>query len=104
MLEHAGSDPLLDVLAAAGSRTTESIPLEVEQVSEHEPGGTGTDDPDLGSILGYPQTSSAVSTISRSLAICSSRQDLPLSTVEEKPHCGERQSCSRGTPARLMRR
>src|SRR3954454_13214419 len=47
--------------------------------------------------LSQPQTSSAVSTTSRSLAFsCSTVSSLP-STVEENPHCGERQSCSRGT-------
>ena len=44
-----------------------------------------------------PQTSSAVSTISASLAICSSRVSELPSTVEEKPHCPDRASCSSGT-------
>jgi hypothetical protein len=41
-----------------------------------------------------PQTSSAVSTTRRSFAACSSALRLLPSTVEEKPHCGERQSWS----------
>ena len=44
-----------------------------------------------------PQTSAAVSTTSRSLAACSSAVSALPSTVEEKPHCGDRQSCSSGT-------
>lgn len=44
-----------------------------------------------------PQTSSAVSMMRRSLARCSSWPSTLPSTVEEKPHCGERQSCSIGT-------
>src|SRR5680860_813578 len=44
-----------------------------------------------------PQISCAVSTISSSLATSSSIVSSLPSTVEEKPHCGERQSCSRGT-------
>jgi hypothetical protein len=39
-----------------------------------------------------PQTSSAVSTTSRSLASCSSSVSALPSTVDEKPHWGERQS------------
>ena len=39
-----------------------------------------------------PQTSAAVSTTSRSLARCSSAVSLLPSTVEEKPHCGDRHS------------
>src|ERR1044072_5284448 len=56
--------------------------------------------------LSQPQTSSAVSTTSRNLACsCSTVSSLP-STVEENPHCGERQSCSSGTyfDASSMRR
>ena len=43
-----------------------------------------------------PQTSSATSTISASFAHCSSSLSALPSTVDEKPHCGERQSCSIG--------
>ena len=43
-----------------------------------------------------PHTSAAVSTTSRSFAISSSRVIRFPSTVEEKPHCGERQSWSSG--------
>ena len=44
-----------------------------------------------------PQTAAAVSTISASLAACSSWVRALPSTVEEKPHCGDRHSCSIGT-------
>src|ERR1700733_12420081 len=44
----------------------------------------------------YPQTSRAVSATSRSLAACSAIDRSLPSRVEEKPHCGERQSCSKG--------
>src|SRR4051812_41770959 len=53
-----------------------------------------------------PHTSLAVSTIIRSLAhCCSSASTLP-SSVEAKPHCGERQNCSKGAnfAASSMRR
>ncbi len=43
-----------------------------------------------------PQTSSATSTIKASFAHCSSSVSVLPSTVEEKPHCGDRQSCSIG--------
>src|SRR5262249_53645092 len=46
---------------------------------------------------GAPQTSSAVSTTRRSLAICSSRDSELPSSVEEKPHCGDRHSWSMST-------
>src|SRR5579862_3051162 len=45
----------------------------------------------------YPHTSAAVSTMRRSLATSSSYVSTFPSTVEENPHCGERQSCSSGT-------
>ena len=51
----------------------------------------------VGQCVLYPQTSCAVSTTSRSLPICSSRLSALPSSVEEKPHCGLRQSCSSGT-------
>src|ERR1700689_3257851 len=44
-----------------------------------------------------PHTSLAVSTISRSLAACSSGVSTLPSTVEEKPHWGDRHSWSSGT-------
>src|SRR4051794_22890157 len=47
--------------------------------------------------IGQPQTSCAVSTISRSLSACCSRESALPSTVEEKPHCGERHSWSMST-------
>src|SRR5262249_50936853 len=55
---------------------------------------------------GHPQTSAAVSTMRRSLATSSSKGRAVPSTVEEKPHWGERQIWSRGTywAASSMRR
>src|SRR6202020_136649 len=44
-----------------------------------------------------PHTSFAISTIIRSLAHCSSSERTLPSSVEAKPHCGDRQSCSRST-------
>src|SRR5580700_8884828 len=44
-----------------------------------------------------PQTSRATSTTRRSLAFSSSIDSALPSTVEEKPHCGLRHSCSSGT-------
>src|SRR5664279_2215167 len=44
-----------------------------------------------------PQISSESSTIIRSLAHCSSSASTLPSSVEAKPHCGERQSCSSAT-------
>jgi hypothetical protein len=53
--------------------------------------------------LPYPHTSSAVSTTRRSLAACCSRVRALPSTVEEKPHWGERQSLLDGdVAARLL--
>src|SRR5690606_6532129 len=46
---------------------------------------------------GYPHTSSAIARTSRSFAHCCSSVSRLPSSVEEKPHCGERQSCSSGT-------
>src|SRR5262249_940548 len=40
----------------------------------------------------YPHTSSAISTMSRSFAHCSSSARILPSSVEAKPHCGDRQS------------
>jgi hypothetical protein len=56
--------------------------------------------------LDQPQTSCATWTIRRSFATCSSCVMALPSTVEEKPHCGDRQSCSSGTyfAASSMRR
>src|SRR5690348_16294046 len=45
----------------------------------------------------FPHTSSANSTIMRSFAHCSSSARTLPSSVEAKPHCGERQSCSSAT-------
>jgi hypothetical protein len=44
----------------------------------------------------YPQTSRATSTTSRNFAHCSSWVRAFASSVEANPHCGERQSWSRG--------
>src|SRR5699024_6127561 len=59
-----------------------------------------------GGRAAQPQTSWAVSTTSSSFFHCWSWVRALPSTVEEKPHCGERHSCSSGTnlPASSMRR
>src|SRR4051794_3749715 len=44
-----------------------------------------------------PHTSSATSTISRSLSACCSRDSTLPSNVEENPHCGDRHSWSTST-------
>ena len=53
-----------------------------------------------------PHTSSAISTIMRSFAHCSSSARILPSSLEAKPHCGDRQSWSSGTnfAASSMRR
>ena len=86
LLEHPGADALLDVLAASVLEDDRVDGLEMEKVRQNEPGGTGTDDPDLGALAPQPQISSAVSTISRSFASCCSRVTRFPSTVDEKPH------------------
>ena len=48
LLEHAGPDPVLDVVAAAVLEHDGIDALEVEQVREGQAGGAGADDPDLG--------------------------------------------------------
>src|SRR5262245_22251148 len=50
--------------------------------------------PRLGVNQAHPHTSSATSTTRRSLAHCSSSERILPSSVEAKPHCGERQSWS----------
>ncbi len=45
-----------------------------------------------GTTAHYPHTSSATSTIMRSFAHCSSSAKVLPSSVEAKPHCGDRQS------------
>src|SRR5207248_9469475 len=54
----------------------------------------------------HPHTSAATLTTSPSLATCSAWVRVLPSTVEEKPHCGDRHSWSRGThwAASSMRR
>jgi len=47
VLEHAGADPLLAILAAAGFEDDGLDPLQLEQTSERQTGGTGTDNADL---------------------------------------------------------
>ena len=74
-------------------------------VSRREADGAGAR-AEPAAALRQPQTDCAVSTMRRSLShCCSSVRALP-SEVEEKPHCGERQSWSRSTnlPASSMRR
>src|SRR4051795_5483635 len=44
-----------------------------------------------------PQTSSATSTIRRSLSACCSSDSTLPSTVDENPHCGDRHSWSSST-------
>ncbi len=97
LLEDAGPDPLLDMLTAPTLEDDRVDPLEMEKLRQHEPGGTGTDDPDLRAVQSQPQISSAVSTMRRSFAACCSWLTRLPSTVEENPHCGERQSWSSGT-------
>src|SRR4051794_13333608 len=48
-------------------------------------------------LLQPPQSSRATSTMSASFAFCSSIVSALPSTVDEKPHCPLRQSCSSGT-------
>src|SRR6185295_18869118 len=50
-----------------------------------------------GRRFNQPQTLSAISTIMASLAHCSSSASTLPSSVEAKPHCGDRQSCSSAT-------
>src|SRR5207244_10756065 len=54
----------------------------------------------------YPHTSFATSTTRLSLSFCCSIVSALPSTVEEKPHCGDRHNCSSGTylAASSMRR
>ena len=65
LLEHAGAHALHDVVLVAVLEHDGLDPVQVQQVSEQQAGRAGPDDGDLGV---YPQTSCAVSTISRSLA------------------------------------
>ena len=50
LLEHAGAHALLDVLAVARLEHHRVDPGPVQQLAEHEPGGAGPDDPDLGAL------------------------------------------------------
>src|SRR5262249_50120392 len=79
--------------------------------TEIDEDGGDRPDCDLNVSHGYrneaqPQTSCAVSTTRRSLAACSSWVSALPSTVDEKPHCGDRHNCSSGTylAASSMRR
>ena len=47
LLEHPGAHALLDVLAVARLEHHRLDPGAVEQLAEHEPGGTGSDDAHL---------------------------------------------------------
>ncbi len=47
LLEHAGADALLDVLAAARLEHDRVDPCELQQAGEREAGRPGADDPDL---------------------------------------------------------
>src|SRR5918992_5045108 len=55
------------------------------------------DDTEQGAASQPPHTSSESSTIIRSFAHCSSSASTLPSSVEAKPHCGDRQSRSSGT-------
>ena len=57
LLEHAGADAALDVLAAARLEHDRVDPAQVQKVREHEPGRAGADDADL-----RPHSSSVAST------------------------------------------
>ena len=48
LLEHAGADTMLDVVSAAVLEHDGLDAFAVEQVREHQPGGTGADDRHLG--------------------------------------------------------
>jgi hypothetical protein len=50
LLQHPRANALLDVLAAPVLEDDGVDPLQMEKVRQHEPGGTGTDDPDLGAF------------------------------------------------------
>src|SRR3954454_14005495 len=76
-------------------------------VQDEQPAGLAVGGPLAEQQLGaHPQTSAAVSTTRRSFAACWSRVSTLPSTVEEKPHCGDRQSWSTSTwrEAASMRR
>jgi hypothetical protein len=49
LLEQSGAYPLLDVLAAAALQHDGLDALHVQEMGQHQPGGPGTDDSDLGS-------------------------------------------------------
>jgi hypothetical protein len=49
VLEHAGADPLLDVLATTVLEDHGGDPRKMKQVAEQEAGRPGADDSDLGS-------------------------------------------------------
>jgi hypothetical protein len=51
LLKQAGADSLLDVLPAARLEHDGLDALKVEQMREHQPGGSRTDNPDLGAQI-----------------------------------------------------
>ena len=48
LLQHAGADTLLDIVAAARLEHDRLDARDLEQPRQREPGGAGADDPDLG--------------------------------------------------------
>ena len=70
LFEHARADALLEVLATLALEDDRVDSLQVQELSEHEAGWTGSHDPDLRALASQPQISWAVSTMSRSLATC----------------------------------
>ncbi len=65
LLEHAGADAVLDVVAVARLEHDALDARDLEQAREREPGRAGADDPDLGSQL--PSSSSTRCTTSNAL-------------------------------------
>src|SRR5690606_8721613 len=99
MRENAG-----DSDSGIASRVAEAAAAETKRAQQHcccalEHGGWESFRPRRRRLRAQcsPQTSSAVSITSLSFAACDSRAISLPCTVLEKPHCGERQSCSSGT-------
>jgi hypothetical protein len=65
LLEDAGADPVLDVLAASVLQHDRLDPLDLEQAREREPGRAGSDDPDL---RPHPSSSTRCATAKAPLA------------------------------------
>src|SRR5262249_57958778 len=54
LLNQTGADAALDIIAAAVFQDDAVHALEVEKMRQHQPGGPGTDDPDLRAHLVLP--------------------------------------------------